>query len=335
MPTSSMQPSASRNRPQQERLLRIFKMLSDGKFPNCTDFARELEVTTRTVMRDLDFLRDRMHLPIAFDQQKNGYWLTKPITHLPLIEVSEKDLTLIFICERVAAQYGHLVLGRRLHNIFSRLAGILGSTVQTTWAELNEILTVHHSGASMADISNFDLLRQALMEKTKLKFSYKGFSDVQYRTRHVHPYHLGLVNGQWYLFGWDESRKEMRTFSLARMRSIKSTGLIFEIKPEIDVRQFLSSSFGVIYKACSKVRLRVEDDVALLLRERVWHPSQKFNRSKDGGWEMTMNIADTQELRNWIMGWGPSIEVLEPVTLRDEIATLAKKAAEIYTRPEV
>ncbi|MFM8460170.1 MAG: hypothetical protein ACKOB0_14760, partial [Chthoniobacterales bacterium] len=51
-------------RPPMERMWRIHQILSGGTFPNCTGLSGELEVSAKTVMRDLEFMRDRLGLPL-------------------------------------------------------------------------------------------------------------------------------------------------------------------------------------------------------------------------------------------------------------------------------
>jgi predicted DNA-binding transcriptional regulator YafY len=48
---------------------------------------------------------------------------------------------------------------------------------------------------------------------------------------------------------------------------------------------------------------------------------------------MSLAVANTKELRNWIMSWGPRAEVLAPATLRETIAALARETAALYSAP--
>jgi predicted DNA-binding transcriptional regulator YafY len=69
-------------RPQYHRMQRMLELIRErtrsGCLPNCGDFMRELEVSRRTLMRDLDFLRDDHRAPIAYDGSRKGFYLTDP-----------------------------------------------------------------------------------------------------------------------------------------------------------------------------------------------------------------------------------------------------------------
>ena len=60
-------------RPPIERMLKIHNLLKSGLHPNASCLARELEVTTKTIYRDIAFMRDRMDLPVEFEPAFNGY----------------------------------------------------------------------------------------------------------------------------------------------------------------------------------------------------------------------------------------------------------------------
>lgn len=86
----------SSTRPQYHRLQRVLEMIREGtragSLPNCGAFARELEVSRRTLMRDLDFLRDDHHAPIAYDESRKGFRLTDPTFTLPPVQLTRREV---------------------------------------------------------------------------------------------------------------------------------------------------------------------------------------------------------------------------------------------------
>ena len=88
-------------RPQYYRLRRILEMVREGTrsgpLPNCGDFVRELELSLRTIMRDLDFLRDDESAPIAYDDSRKGFKLQRRLRCQPGRETLEGAFAL---CQR-------------------------------------------------------------------------------------------------------------------------------------------------------------------------------------------------------------------------------------------
>jgi predicted DNA-binding transcriptional regulator YafY len=66
------------------------------------------------------------------------------------------------------------------------------------------------------------------------------------------------------------------------------------------------------------------------LSETIWHPSQKFEKQKDGSAIMTLQITGTYEFLAWVLGWGEKVEVLEPPEIRKTIIKTVEAMGEIY-----
>ncbi len=79
--------------------------LKANEFPNCRKAAEELEVSAKTVQRDIDFMRDRLGLPIEYDPGRCGFHYTQAVTSFPSIEVSEGEIAALFVAQKALAQY--------------------------------------------------------------------------------------------------------------------------------------------------------------------------------------------------------------------------------------
>ena len=70
-------------RPPLARMHALHRALQAGRHPSCPSMARELEVSGKTIQRDLDYMRDQMGLPIAFSRKDGGFVYTAPVSSLP------------------------------------------------------------------------------------------------------------------------------------------------------------------------------------------------------------------------------------------------------------
>src|SRR6188474_3593709 len=93
------------SRPPLERMMRMHERLKAGRYPNCRKLAEELEVSSKTVQRDIDFMRYRLGLPIEYDQLHFGFYYTEPVASFPSIEVSEGEIVALFVAQKALAQY--------------------------------------------------------------------------------------------------------------------------------------------------------------------------------------------------------------------------------------
>ncbi len=76
-----------------------------------------------------------------------------------------------------------------------------------------------------------------------------------------------------------------------------------------------------------RFRLRFDEEVAPLVRERSWHPSQRSRELPEGGLELTLFVGISPQVERWLLGWGEHVEVREPAALRHAMAESAARAA--------
>src|SRR5947199_1179777 len=134
-PTSAIRPSAKRKSvfhslPPLERMMRLHEKLKAGKFPNCRKLAEEMEVSSKTIQRDIDFMRDRLNLPIEYDQLHFGFAYTEPVTSFPSIEVSEGEIVALFVAKKAMEQYRGTPFEKSLMTAFENITQGLKDTVE-------------------------------------------------------------------------------------------------------------------------------------------------------------------------------------------------------------
>src|SRR5579872_613286 len=93
------------SRPPLERMLRIHQLIQSGAFPNATKLAAELEVSTKSIHRDLEFMRDRLQLPLEFDRARFGYHYTEEVSSFPTVQITEGELFALVVAEKALQQY--------------------------------------------------------------------------------------------------------------------------------------------------------------------------------------------------------------------------------------
>src|ERR1035441_5022007 len=93
------------SRPPWDRVLQKAQALQSGKFPNASTPAREIEVATKTIHRDIEFMRDRLGLPVEYDSRRIGYFYTEEVSAFPNIQITEGELFALIVAEKALQQY--------------------------------------------------------------------------------------------------------------------------------------------------------------------------------------------------------------------------------------
>ena len=121
-------------RPPWQRMMRIHEILQKGRYPNCTCLAEEFEVSSRTVKRDVDFMKCRLNLPIEDDAKRNGYYYTVPVLHLPAISITEAEIFALLVAQKAITQYQGTPFHQPLEAAFRKLSGQLDGACASPWA---------------------------------------------------------------------------------------------------------------------------------------------------------------------------------------------------------
>jgi proteasome accessory factor B len=316
-----------RSRPPLERMQRIFQKIKNERLPNCSTLAEEMEVSAKTIQRDIDFMRDRMELPIEYDSTQHGFYFTAPVAAFPAITVSEAELVSLFVARKAVEQYSGTAFEKPLATAFAKLTEGLSGEIEFNWQELDSEVTFRSVGLSRQDLALFEAVAGAIRQRRELEFAYRKIGGKP-ELRRVQPLGLLCVDGQWYLRGWDLVRRDQRTFHLGRMKKAKMLPHAFERPASFDVNEAFVNSIGV-YESnrVEQVVLRFHGWAAQVVTERTWHPSQKTRSTRDGAVEISLKVAVTPELERWIWSWGDQVEVLRPVELRDKVKATHQRAA--------
>ena len=326
------------SRPPLARMLRIHERLrAGGPRTNCRELARELEVSYKTVQRDIDFMRDQLELPIDYDPASRGFFYSQPVVQFPSVQVSEGELVALFVARRALEQYRGTAFARPLRAAFEKLTAALPAQIGFAWEELDGALSFRAgtAGRGTADVEVFKTVSQAVLRREELEFDYRKpalSAGQQADRRRVQPLHLGCFDNQWYLIGQDLVRRATRTFVLGRMSAVRNLKRRFVPPSSFNLERLLEGSFGVFSGLpTGEVRLRFRPAVAAFVREREWHPSQKMVECAGGEVELRLEIGLSPEVQRWVLGWGDEVEVLAPAGLRQ---TVLARASGILARAE-
>ncbi|MCB1128409.1 MAG: WYL domain-containing protein [Verrucomicrobiae bacterium] len=306
-------------------MLRIHQAIQGGRHPNARTLAAELEVSSKSILRDLDFMRDRLGLPIAYDDQRWGYYYTEDVSAFPTLQITEGELFALLVAEKAVQQYRGTNFERPLLSAFQKMSAGLPETISVHWADWDQTISFRTSAEPLLNLEVFDTLAKAVAERHRLRITYRKPGVQTAEIREVDPYHLANINGEWYLFAHDHLRRDLRTFVPARMLAVERTGETFSRPAGFSVDRRLRDSFGVhSAQGRFEVVVRFTARVADYIREKRWHSSQELRETGDGSVELRLQLSSLVEVQRWILGWGGDARVISP----PELVARVRAAAE-------
>lgn len=319
-------------RPPLRRLLYIDQSVRRRKYPSAKSLAAELEVSLRTVRRDIEFLRYSWGAPIGYCPVRKGYHYTEADYSLPLLKLSEGELLALVLAGVVMEQYRHSSYATELSSAFGKITAAFTDELTIDLSHWKHSFAVRGPVADTIEPELIRSLHRSLNQRVSIQLDYWSAARQQITTRTVDPYGITIHGGDSYLVAYCHLRNDIRMFTLGRIRKLVITDHSFEVAQDFDMEDYLQGSFRTIRGEGETVtvRARFASTVAHLIREKVWHPTQSLEEMSDGSLILSVEVNHFLELRRWLMSYGSECEVLEPAELRKEISEEIKQMTESY-----
>ncbi len=198
-----------------------------------------------------------------------------------------------------------------------------------------------HFDDNVADriaMDSFRTLETAMDESRSVRMTYFTAKDNRLSVgRKVDPYFFAKRTRAWMLVAYCHKRAAVTTFALTRISEVipcddGAETAFFTIPADFVPEDHFRASLGSITSGeCIELRLLVESDKAIHFRERQYHPTQQIETAQpDGRLIVSYELEGLEEMRSFCQGWGVSITVLEPASLRERLLQEAHELVRRY-----
>ena len=322
---------------QLTRQWRLVQLLAGRTGRTLAQLQAELSVTKRTVQRDLGDLQAAGFPVISAPRNGTVFW------HFVEGFRAEAALSLT-LSEMMALYFSRGLLkplqGTGLYDALESAMHKIGSALPAQAHNLLNSLGagIHVSSFGSKDFARSSSVIQVLMKgvmhhyTAEISHKVPGYDEAV--SRKVDPYKLWYVNNGLYLVGFDHRSQEIRVFAVHRIGAASATNRRFEISESFNFDEFTASAFQMVWGEPQHIAIRFSAEQAPFVTERTWHSSQKVTPEDDGSVILEMDVADLDEVKRWLMGFGGSSEVIEPPDLRKRVIEALTKALETYATNE-
>lgn len=309
-------------------MLRLLSLLQTHRYWPGPELADRLEVSERTLRRDIDRLRDLGYPVDASRGVAGGYQLQSGAAMPPLL-LDDEEAVAIAVGLRFAA-------GGSVADIEDTSVRALTKVIQVMPPRLRRRVDALQqytvpavmNGGPTVDASALTAIAQACRDDERLRFGYTR-RDGESAARHVEPHRLVSVGRRWYLVAYDIERGDWRSFRVDRMSSPTPTGARFRQRdlPGGDAAAFVQAGLRQIptrHRVVVAISARAATVAGMVGR---WGDVRSLD---DGRAELTMNV-DAFDWPTFVLfSVGADFEVVEPAGfaeyLRDTGALLTRNA---------
>lgn len=212
------------------RTLRLLSLLQTHRFWPGGELAERLEVSDRTLRRDIERLRD-LGYPVHSSRGLDGGYQLAPGGSMPPLVVDEDEAIAMVVALGTAASTYSGTLSEASLSALTKVVQVLPARLRRR-AESLRAATVDSpfSRAPEVEAGVLATVAQAIRDSERLRFAYTargGSRPGEDQRRHVEPHQLVTVGRRWYLLGYDLERHDWRSFRLDRLRDPEGTRAVF------------------------------------------------------------------------------------------------------------
>ncbi|MEQ9410327.1 MAG: WYL domain-containing transcriptional regulator [Fuerstiella sp.] len=310
--------------PQLVRQWKILQLLEASR-RGCAiqELVAEAEVSDKTVRRDIKVLQTVFDITERTGHGGVKRWSMKPLAEQLGFNLTE--LLSLYLSQQFLEPLAGTPFWEGNRSVFRKIQGALGDNAVRYLQKLSAGIRSTTAGASDYRQRGImiDRLMVAIEDRKVTLIVYQSMQATEPVEQEVYP--LGLVHhrGSLYLIAWSSRREEVRNFKVDRIDEVEPQNLRYEVPEDFDLNTWLSKCFGIWRSGSEhlqKIRVHFCRDAARYVQESTWHESQQFEAQPDGSVIAEFQLPDLQEIKRWIMSFGPGARVLEPPELIDEIA---------------
>ena len=310
------------------RLLTLLSLLQARRDWPGAELASRLEVSGRTIRRDVERLRDLGYPVESLTGPAGGYTL-RAGTAMPPLLLDDDEAIAIAVGLRTAAKASVTGIEEAAVRALVKLEQVLPSNLRRRVAALGQATITMPGGGPTVDPQDLTTLAACCRDSECLRFAYVGRDGAESR-REVEPHSVVNLGRRWYLVAWDRKREDWRTFRVDRLERPASMGVRFTARklPAKDAAAYVTESIRATphrYEAVIRVHASAEE----ARRRFSWG---EFEPVDDATCEYRTGDDDLHWLAMRLTMLGLDFEVTEgPPELREHLREVARRVERAAT----
>lgn len=318
-----------------DRLLSILLLLQGSRRITAGDLARRLEVSERTIHRDMVAL-GMAGIPVVAERGSGGGWrlLEEYRTNLTGLNATEIQTLFLAPPSRLMADLG---MRQAADAALIKLLAALPAISRQRAEDIRQRIHIDVAGWGQRDdaVPLLPVLQQAIWQQRRLRFTY-GYDEADAAERVGDPLGLVAKGAVWYIIVAIDGQP--RTYRVSRIRSADLLGETFERPADFDLAAYWQESSRSFTERIPRfpATLRVASSALASVRAGGRYTRIEREEPPDGdGWaRVVVLFEDDHSAHEFILSYGPQIEVVEPGELRAAVKRAVRATAALYDQPD-
>ncbi len=294
---------------------------------------RDINVSVRTVQLDIQMMRGDIlgyNAPIEVYDRKYYRYADDAysITNIPL---TENDMNVLSETMDMLKQFQDF-------SLFDEFKGVFNKLEDKIYTERHKKAPIIHldKNTDLKGLELLDELYQAILKEVVLELLYQSFKASVPTSFIFHPHLLKEFNNRWFLVGQREGKGQIVTLALDRIMGVDFDFSTMYRPSPIDPDSYYKDTIGVTVlgkKQLQTIVFKVNRANAPYIKTKPFHSSQRLlEEHSDGSCTFSIRVHHNFELERLLLGFGETLEVLSPRSLRKKMRFKYKEGVRLYER---
>lgn len=299
------------------RLTEIILILLNKKNITAKELADKFQVSIRTIYRDIETLSSS-GVPVYMNKGKGGgiFLLEDFSINKAILSENDKHSLILALKALSSIQYPEV------NSVINKVGFMKNKNNEEEWIDID----LSRWGSRLKKDDKFTKVKDAILNNQLIEFTYVN-SLANKSIRKVEPNKLIYKGQSWYLYGYCRLQKDFRLFKISRIKDLILKEEVFE-KRSIDSIE--SNMMESHLENIVKLRLKVK-------REALYRLFDEFDEesiidNNDGTYEVNIEFPENDWLYGYILSFGPYVEVLDPIHIRNIVLQRMKETIKIYSK---
>ena len=270
-----------------ERFYRMDQLFHSRRAVSMEVFKEDLGVSRATIVRDLEYLRNRMNAPITWEREKHGYRYETPFEgspsySLPGLWFNESEAHALLTMEHLLSKLQPGLLGPHIAPLQARIKTLLESGDYSP-DEIEKRIRILPMASRTMKLAHFQTIARALLVRKRLEILHYNREKGQSVLREISPQRLAHYRDNWYLDAWCHTRKALRSFSVDAIKEAEMQDKKARHVSENTLHREPAAGYGIFAgKITRTATLRFSPWIARWVSRETWHPAQKSTFAGSG-----------------------------------------------------
>ncbi|MEY8001470.1 helix-turn-helix transcriptional regulator [Clostridium sp. Mt-5] len=300
-------------------LLEIIMIIQYKGLTTASELAQTLGVDKKTVYRYISSL-NKANIPVYTKKGRYGGFYIDKNFYMKPANLTEEELSALLMASEVLTKQNGFIYEKELKNAVYKIKGVsINSDMNLNEMDDTGSFSIDFIGNTGNLEDKISQVSYSMSRGRSLNINYFSINKNNLTMRKVDPYNLIFKQGDWYVIGYCHMKDDVESFKLNRIKSLKVSNDIYMRPHTFSLKDYLNDHWELFMGDKIKVVIKFSRNMSHFIEDIKWNSNQHIDELEDGHILLSLYVDDIEDIKEWVMGFGKSAEIIEPEGLRKNI----------------